>query len=167
MKEHKRRNRSLFQNYLASYVGIAFISCALIGMLLFFFSVHELNIAQYRSTEHKAQLLIDELNNQYRNKPMPTDVLSFPLGENGVYDVDESNGCKMLGDIVISMERAQEQATLYGHPLQREVAFLTVHSMLHLLGYDHVNGGMEQVRMREREEAVLAKLGLERSASYV
>ena len=72
---------------------------------------------------------IAELNNQYRNKPMPTDVLSFPLGENGVYDVDENNGCKMLGDIVISMERAQEQATLYGHPLQREVAFLTVHSM--------------------------------------
>ncbi len=54
---------------------------------------------------------IAELNNQYRNKPMPTDVLSFPLGENGVYDVDENNGCKMLGDIVISMERAQEQAT--------------------------------------------------------
>ena len=64
---------------------------------------------------------IAELNNQYRNKPMPTDVLSFPLGENGVYDVDENNGCKMLGDIVISMERAQEQATRYGHPLQREV----------------------------------------------
>ena len=56
---------------------------------------------------------IAELNNQYRNKPMPTDVLSFPLGENGVYDVDENNGCKMLGDIVISMERAQEQATLF------------------------------------------------------
>ena len=70
---------------------------------------------------------IAELNNQYRNKPMPTDVLSFPLGVDGKYDVDENNGCKMLGDIVISMERAQEQATLYGHPLQREVAFLTVH----------------------------------------
>ena len=68
---------------------------------------------------------------------MPTDVLSFPLGVDGKYDVDENNGCKMLGDIVISMERAQEQANLYGHPLQREVAFLTVHSMLHLLGYDH------------------------------
>mgnify|MGYP001091333192 CR=1 FL=1 len=86
---------------------------------------------------------IAELNNQYRNKPMPTDVLSFPLGVDGKYDVDENNGCKMLGDIVISMERAQEQATLYGHPLQREVAFLTVHSMLHLLGYDHVDGGLE------------------------
>ena len=91
---------------------------------------------------------IAELNNQYRNKPMPTDVLSFPLGENGVYDVDENNGCKMLGDIVISMERAQEQATLYGHPLQREVAFLTVHSMLHLLGYDHENGGLEAMRIQ-------------------
>ena len=68
---------------------------------------------------------IAELNNQYRNKPMPTDVLSFPLGVDGKYDVDENNGCKMLGDIVISMERAQEQANLYGHPLQREVAMTT------------------------------------------
>ena len=92
---------------------------------------------------------IAELNNQYRNKPMPTDVLSFPLGEN-----------------VISMERAQEQATLYGHPLQREVAFLTVHSMLHLLGYDHENGGLEAMRMREKEEAVLTQLGLPRTVSY-
>ena len=88
------------------------------------------------------------------------------VGENGVYDVDENNGCKMLGDIVISMERAQEQATLYGHPLQREVAFLTVHSMLHLLGYDHENGGLEAMRMREKEEAVLTQLGLPRTVSY-
>ena len=100
---------------------------------------------------------IAELNNQYRNKPMPTDVLSFPLGE---------NGCMMLGDIVISMERALEQANLYGHPLQREVAFLTVHSMLHLLGYDHENGGLEAMRMREKEEAVLLQLGLPRTVSY-
>ena len=109
---------------------------------------------------------IQQLNKQYRNKDMPTDVLSFPMGENGVYDVDENNGCKMLGDIVISMERAQEQATLYGHPLQREVAFLTVHSMLHLLGYDHENGGLEAMRMREKEEAVLIQLGLPRTVSY-
>ena len=65
------------------------------------------------------------------------------------------------------MQKAEQQAEQYGHTLQREVAYLTVHSTLHLLGYDHVNGGLEQVRMREREEAVLAKLGLERSASYV
>ena len=73
-----------------------------------------------------------------------------PLGENGEYDIDEDNGCKLLGDIVISMERAMEQAELYGHSLQREVAYLTVHSMLHLLGYDHEAGGLEAVRMREK-----------------
>ena len=109
---------------------------------------------------------IHAINLDMRGVDRPTDVLSFPLGENGVYDVDENNGCKMLGDIVISMERAQEQATLYGHPLQREVAFLTVHSMLHLLGYDHENGGLEAMRMREKEEAVLTQLGLPRTVSY-
>ena len=109
---------------------------------------------------------IQIINRESRNLDKPTDVLSFPLGENGVYDTDENNGCKMLGDIVISMERAQEQATLYGHPLQREVAFLTVHSMLHLLGYDHENGGLEAMRMREKEEAVLLQLGLPRTVSY-
>lgn len=109
---------------------------------------------------------IAELNAQYRNKPMPTDVLSFPMGENGVYDIDEDNGCKILGDIVISMERAMEQAELYGHSLQREVAYLTVHSMLHLLGYDHEAGGLAAVRMREKEEAVLVQLGLPRTVSY-
>lgn len=109
---------------------------------------------------------IAELNNQYRNKPMPTDVLSFPLGQDGKYDLDEDTGCKLLGDVVISMEKAMEQAELYGHSLQREVAFLTVHSMLHLLGYDHENGGLEAVRMREKEEAVLIQLGLPRTVSY-
>ena len=107
-----------------------------------------------------------ELNNQYRNKPRPTDVLSSPVGQDGVYDIDQDTGAKMLGDIVISMEKAMEQAELYGHPLQREVAFLTVHSMLHLLGYDHENGGLEAVRMREKEEAVLIQLGLPRTVSY-
>ena len=109
---------------------------------------------------------IHELNKEYRDKDSATDVLSFPLGENGEYDIDEDNGCKLLGDIVISMERAMEQANLYGHPLQREVAFLTVHSMLHLLGYDHENGGLEAMRMREKEEAVLLQLGLPRTVSY-
>ena len=109
---------------------------------------------------------IAELNNQYRSKPMPTDVLSFPLGENGEYDINEDTGCAMLGDIVISMEKAMEQAQLYGHPLQREIAFLTVHSMLHLLGYDHEAGGLEAVKMREKEEAVLIQLGLPRTVSY-
>ena len=109
---------------------------------------------------------IKELNAQYRGKDMPTDVLSFPLGENGVYDKNEETGASLLGDIVISMEKAMEQAELYGHALQREVAFLTVHSMLHLLGYDHEAGGLEAVRMREKEEAVLIQLGLPRTVSY-
>lgn len=109
---------------------------------------------------------IKELNAQYRGKDMPTDVLSFPLGENGVYDKNEDSGASLLGDIVISMEKAMEQAELYGHALQREVAFLTVHSMLHLLGYDHEAGGLEAVRMREKEEAVLIQLGLPRTVSY-
>ncbi|MDD4851022.1 MAG: rRNA maturation RNase YbeY [Gemmiger sp.] len=109
---------------------------------------------------------IHELNRQYRGKDAPTDVLSFPMGQEGSYDIDEDNGCKILGDIVISMERAMEQAELYGHPLQREVAYLTVHSMLHLLGYDHEVSGLEAVRMREKEEAVLMQLGLPRTVSY-
>ena len=77
---------------------------------------------------------INEYNAQYRNKNIETDVLSFPMGENGVYDVNPETGAKILGDIVISIEKAQEQAKAYGHSLQREVGFLTAHSMLHLLG---------------------------------
>ncbi len=110
---------------------------------------------------------IAELNRQYRNKPQPTDVLSFPLGADGKYDRNNETGALMLGDVIISMERAMEQANLYGHSLQREVAFLTVHSMYHLLGYDHEKGGIEAVRMREKEESTLLKLGLPRTISYV
>ena len=95
-----------------------------------------------------------------------TDVLSFPLGAEGQYDINNDTGAQMLGDIVISIEHAEKQAELYGHSFDREIAFLTVHSMLHLLGYDHEAGGLELVRMREREEAVLTQLGLERSGSY-
>ncbi|MBP1550902.1 MAG: rRNA maturation RNase YbeY [Oscillospiraceae bacterium] len=106
------------------------------------------------------------LNGDFRNKPQPTDVLSFPLGEDDTYDVDQETGNLLLGDIVISLEKAMEQAELYGHTLQREVAFLTVHSMYHLLGYDHENGGREAQIMREKEERVLAKLGLQRTFTY-
>ena len=109
---------------------------------------------------------IHELNREYRNVDRSTDVLSFPLGENGVYDKNPENGACLLGDIVISVETAVRQAEAYGHSLQREIGFLTVHSMLHLLGYDHVNGGIEEVRMREKEEHVLTELGLKRNDSY-
>lgn len=109
---------------------------------------------------------IHELNLKHRNIDRETDVLSFPLGENGVYDVDLNTGAKLLGDIVISIPKAMEQAEEYNHSLQREIGFLTVHSMLHLLGYDHVDGGLQQVHMREKEETVLTKLGLKRDNSY-
>ena len=110
---------------------------------------------------------IRKLNKQHRNIDAATDVLSFPLGENGVYDHNETTGAALLGDIVISMPKAVEQAELYGHSLQREVGYLTAHSMFHLLGYDHVNGGVEAVHMREKEETVMTMLGLPRVASYV
>ena len=110
---------------------------------------------------------IRELNAEYRNKDSATDVLSFPLGENGEYDVNMETGALLLGDIIISVPRAIEQAEMYSHSLRREIGFLTVHSMLHLLGYDHENEGIEAVRMREKEEQVLNKLGLKRDGSYV
>lgn len=109
---------------------------------------------------------IHRLNKEFRNIDRSTDVLSFPLGENGVYDTNIDTGAKLLGDIVISIPHALDQADRYGHSLQREIGFLTVHSMLHLLGYDHVNGGIESVRMREKEEAVLTQMGLKRNSSY-
>lgn len=109
---------------------------------------------------------IHQLNKQYRNIDRETDVLSFPLGENGEYDINHDTGAKLLGDIVISAEKAVEQAELYNHPLQREIGFLTVHSMLHLLGYDHEKGGLEEVHMREKEETVLTQIGWKRDNSY-
>ncbi len=109
---------------------------------------------------------IRELNAQYRNNDSSTDVLSFPMGENGVYDINHDTGAKILGDIVISVQMAQDQAERFGHSLEREIGYLTAHSMLHLLGYDHENGGMERVRMREKEELVMTQLGLPRTSSY-
>ena len=109
---------------------------------------------------------IREMNNQYRNKDSATDVLSFPLGENGEYDINHETGAKILGDIVLSMPKAVEQAATYGHSLEREVGYLTAHSMLHLLGYDHEQGGLDRVRMREKEERVMQELGLPASSSY-
>ncbi len=110
---------------------------------------------------------IHEMNLKFRGKDAPTDVLSFPLGENGKYDMNYNTGAYMLGDIVLCMQKAMEQAKLYNHSLQREVGYLTAHAMLHLLGYDHEKGGMEAVHMREKEEEVMELLGLPSSASYV
>lgn len=110
---------------------------------------------------------IRKLNNQYRNKDKSTDVLSFPLGQDGEYDINNETGALLLGDIVISIETAMKQAEFYGHSLEREIGFLTVHSMLHLLGYDHETGKLDAINMREREEAILEKLGISRESSFV
>ncbi len=110
---------------------------------------------------------IQQLNKQYRQKDAPTDVLSFPMGENGVYDINRDTGASILGDIVISMEKAVEQAEKFDHSLDREVGYLTAHSVLHLLGYDHERGGIDRLRMREKEEQVMTRLGLPCSSSYV
>ena len=109
---------------------------------------------------------IREMNRQYRDKDSVTDVLSFPMGEDGHYDVNHETGAKILGDIVISVPKAMEQAKTYGHTLEREIGYLTAHSMLHLLGYDHEEGGLARVRMREKEERVMRELGLPASSSY-
>ena len=109
---------------------------------------------------------IRELNAQYRDKDTETDVLSFPMGENGVWDKDPETGAFILGDVVISMEKAMEQANIYGHSLQREVGYLTAHSVLHLLCYDHIEP-LDRVHMREKEELVMDQLGLPASISYI
>lgn len=103
---------------------------------------------------------IKEYNKEYRDIDKSTDVLSFPLGQDGIYDTNPETNNKMLGDIVISVEHAVAQGELYGHGLRREIAYLTVHSMLHLLGYDHVDEGIQKAKMREKEEIILTKLGL-------
>lgn len=111
---------------------------------------------------------IREINNEQRGIDRATDVLSFPMlefDENGdCLDVDyEMDGdFVILGDIVISMERAREQSIEYGHSFKREIAFLTAHSMLHLLGYDHVDDPVGEKIMFEKQENILTDLGITR-----
>ncbi len=102
---------------------------------------------------------IREINNNTRGINTATDVLSFPLSEDGCeFDLNPITDCYMLGDIVISAERANEQAGEFGQPFEREVAFLTVHSMLHLMGYDHVNNEEEEMEMRGRQRVIMSAL---------
>jgi len=104
---------------------------------------------------------IHELNRQYRGKDCPTDVLSFALNEGEDPEVIDAPGEVLLGDIIISIETATRQAEEYGHSLERELAYLTVHGILHLLGYDHMTEE-EKSEMREEEEYVLSLLGIHR-----
>ena len=103
---------------------------------------------------------IHELNKTYRNIDHPTDVLSFALneGEEEAYDGPDT---KLLGDIVISLDKTREQADEYGHSFERELAYLTVHGMLHILGYDHMTDE-DKTEMRKEEEFVLHRLGFVR-----
>ena len=98
-----------------------------------------------------------ELNKRFRNVDRPTDVLSFPQED----ETENEKGERLLGDIIISLERARAQAQEYGHSLRRELAFLTAHSMLHLLGYDHMDPESER-DMFARQEAILQKMGIPR-----
>ena len=104
---------------------------------------------------------IRELNKQYRNIDKETDVLSFPLGENGEYDINHDTGAKLLGDIVISMDHVRAQAAEYGHSERRECGYLLTHGLFHLMGYDHMTDEDKPV-MRAMEEKALASIGLTR-----
>ncbi len=105
---------------------------------------------------------IRALNKSYRDIDKETDVLSFPLTDyEGTDEPAADEPTVMLGDIVVSLEKAREQAEQFGHSFEREVAFLCVHSMLHLLGYDHVNSEQEDMEMRRRQREILKNMGLE------
>ena len=112
---------------------------------------------------------IHQINLEQREIDRPTDVLSFPMfelepGEHpDEMDADPETELVPLGDMVISLERAGEQAKEFGHSVEREVCYLTVHSVLHLLGYDHMDEGPMKAQMREREEAILGGLGITRN----
>ena len=109
---------------------------------------------------------IQAINKAYRDLDKPTDVLSFPMFqlEAGVPPadwteyIDPETGLCPLGDMAISLERANAQAKEFGHSSRREVGYLTIHSMLHLLGYDHMDDGPEKAQMRSREEAIAAMI---------
>ena len=104
---------------------------------------------------------IRELNRKFRGIDRPTDVLSFPLFDySGESEEPPINDLKsMLGDIVISLERAAQQAEEYGHSFEREVAFLTVHSMLHLLGYDHETSEADEKIMFAKQDDIMLNIG--------
>ena len=111
---------------------------------------------------------IHEINRELRQVDRPMDVLSFPEFEltpgqlPGPEDADPGTGLIPLGDMVLSMERVAAQAREYGHSKRRELSYLVTHSVLHLLGYDHLDEGPMKAQMRAREEAIMALLGLER-----
>lgn len=112
---------------------------------------------------------IHQINLDMRGVDRATDVLSFPMFEleagvppEGEEYLDLDSGLCPLGDMCISLERAAAQAEEFGHSVEREICYLTVHSVLHLLGYDHLDEGPMKAQMRQREEAILEELGITR-----
>ena len=104
---------------------------------------------------------IHELNKEHRNIDRPTDVLSFPAFTDEGFEVNPENDAIILGDIVISLEKAKAQSEEYGHSMKRETAFLIAHSLFHLLGYDHETPD-EEKEMFGKQEKVLQRLGITR-----
>ncbi|MBR3121367.1 rRNA maturation RNase YbeY [Oceanobacillus profundus] len=106
---------------------------------------------------------IQALNRNYRGKDAPTDVISFAMQESveGEIEIVGEDMPLALGDIVISVDKAKEQATEYEHSYERELAFLTLHGFLHLLGYDHMNKS-DEAKMFKRQEEILGAFGIER-----
>lgn len=107
---------------------------------------------------------IRRFNREYRGIDRATDVLSFPLFEGGDFEDAFDGEEYQLGDVVLSLERARAQSELYGHSFEREVAFLCVHSALHLMGYDHERGESDEQDMRRRQRDIMKILGLEVSS---
>lgn len=105
---------------------------------------------------------IRELNNETRGIDRVTDVLSFPMLENIAQAQADESGYVFLGSMVICKERAEQQADEYGHSVEREAAFLAVHSVLHLLGYDHETGEEDEREMFDKQEQILTEMGLTR-----
>lgn len=103
---------------------------------------------------------VRKINREFREIDAVTDVLSFPLGDENGYDVNPETNRIMLGDIVIAVERASRQAQEYSHSLERELCFLAVHSLFHLLGYDHEVGLAEESEMFSKQESVLQKMNI-------
>lgn len=108
---------------------------------------YEVSVSLVNNTE------IQGLNKDFRGVDSVTDVLSFPIGDNGFMPIS------ILGDIIISVEKALEQAKEYGHDLEREIGYLTAHSMFHLMGYDHMEKEEKDI-MRQKEKSVMKNLNL-------
>ena len=105
---------------------------------------------------------IRELNREHRQKDAPTDVLSFPMYDFKGGDAPTDTDCAELGDIVLSLEKAYSQAEEYGHSVTREIAFLSVHSVLHLLGYDHETSEDDEREMFALQDEIMKEIGISR-----